>query len=241
MRISGPLFALCLFSFFNGDVGLAQSISSALPEIDADISAQKTNISATSSPVWLYRNPSNVPSPRSYIAIAYDAVRQQVILFGGYSGSSYLNGTVVYDGTAWRKVFTPVAPSPRVNAQMAYDEMEKVVLFGGYNGTSHLNTWLWDGSTSKWTQATPVHSPAAVTGPMLFTDPNGKVDEFGGYDGNRYQGTVWRWTGTELAKAAASDGSVQPILRRSRIQSFAQPSRDVWWAGRRQSRKYVDL
>src|SRR3982750_535832 len=182
MRVLRFLLAVCLFAFLSGVVVLAQSSGSA-----------------TSAPVWLFRSPSNVPTPRSYVTMTYDAVSQKVILFGGYNGRSYLNRTWTYDGTTWRRVFTPLAPSPRANAQMAYDQVSrKVVLFGGYNGTSYLrDTWLWDGATSKWTQAAPAHSPPAVTGPMLFTDPNGKVDEFGGYDGSRYQGTMWRWTGTD--------------------------------------------
>ena len=78
---------------------------------------------------------------------------------------------------------------------MAYDRRtHKAVLFGGYNGRQDLgDTWLWDGTTSTWTQVTPGHSPTAVTGPMVFTDPNGRVDEFGGFDGQLYEGRMWQW------------------------------------------------
>ena len=74
---------------------------------------------------------------------------------------------------------------------MTYDSVtQKVVLFGGFNGTFLGDTWLWDGSTLQWTQATPQHHPAAVTSPMLFPDPNGRADLFGGYDGHFYQLTM---------------------------------------------------
>ena len=44
----------------------------------------------------------------------------------------------------------------------------------------------------------PAHSPVAVTGPMLFTDPlNGRVDEYGGYSGQFYQLNTWRWNGAD--------------------------------------------
>ena len=62
---------------------------------------------------------------------------------------------------------------------MAYDRsIQKVVLFGGFVGFTILNdTWLWDGATSTWTQATPQRAPTGATNPMLFTDPaNGHVD-----------------------------------------------------------------
>jgi hypothetical protein len=80
---------------------------------------------------------------------------------------------------------------------MAYDEVsQKVVLFGGYNGGNFLgDTWLWDGASLTWTEAHPLHSPSAVTGPMLFTDQKGHADKFGGFDGNFYDATFWRWSG----------------------------------------------
>ena len=36
-----------------------------------------------------------------------------------------------------------------------------------------------------------------VTGPMLFPDPNGRVDYFGGFDGQFYQLTMWQWNGSD--------------------------------------------
>jgi hypothetical protein len=52
----------------------------------------------------------------------------------------------------------------------------------------------------QWTQATPNHQPAAVTGPMLFPDPNGRADLFGGFDGQFYHLTMWQWNGSDLTQ-----------------------------------------
>jgi galactose oxidase-like protein len=131
--------------------------------------------------------------------MAWDGASRKIIVFGGYDATGYFNDTWTFDGTTWTEVNTAVAPSPRANAQMAYDRLtHKVVLFGGYDGTQFLgDTWLWDGNASTWTQATPAHSPPTVTGPMVFTDPNGHVDEFGGFDGHFYQATMWQWSGSD--------------------------------------------
>ena len=149
------------------------------------------------SSTWSQLFPATSPTSRSYLAMTYDATSQKVIMFGGYDGG-YLNDTWTFDGTTWTQVNTPTAPPGRANAQMAYDRLtHKVVLFGGYDGRHYLgDTWLWDGRASTWTQAIPTHSPQAVTGPMLFPDPNDHhVDEFGGFDGNFYQGSMWQWNG----------------------------------------------
>ena len=88
---------------------------------------------------------------------------------------------------------------------MAYDRRtRKVVLFGGYNGTYLGDTWLWEGVTSTWTQAAPTHSPKAVTAPMVFTGLNGRVDEFGGFSGNLYAGTMGEWDGADWRQIHAA-------------------------------------
>src|SRR2546428_11133707 len=107
---------------------------------------------------WTQLSPATSPTPRSYVAMTYDASIQKVIMFGGFSRTGYLNDTWTFDGTTWTKVNTTSAPPERTAAQMAYDRRtRKVVLFGGYDGVHDLgDTWLWDGATSTWTQAAPL-------------------------------------------------------------------------------------
>lgn len=146
---------------------------------------------------WVQLSPTASPPARAYPAMAYDFASQKIILFGGYNGA-YLNDTWTFDGETWTQIQTSTAPPVRTNATMAYDlPTRTLVLFGGYNGSQYLgDTWIWNGSTSTWTQANPSKSPVAVTGPMVFTDPaDGHADVFGGFDGRFYQGTTYRWVG----------------------------------------------
>jgi hypothetical protein len=148
---------------------------------------------------WVQLSPSTSPTPRGYLAMTYDGASGKVIMFGGFDAKGYLNDTWSFDGSTWTRVNTLVAPPARANAQMAYDRVtHKVVLFGGYDGTHFLgDTWLWDGAASTWTQATPAHSPPAVTGPMVFPDATGRVDVFGGFNGQFYQLEMWHWQGSD--------------------------------------------
>ena len=163
------------------------------------VSAASAAVAPFSFPDWIELSPTNSPPARSYLAMTYDPVSGKIIAFGGFNGTSYLNDTWSFDGTSWAHIATQSAPPARTAAQMTYDSVtQKVVLFGGYNGTNYLgDTWLWDGSTLQWTQATPQHNPPAVTGPMLFPDPNGRADLFGGFDGHFYQLTMWQWNGSD--------------------------------------------
>jgi len=160
-------------------------------------SAASTDVPASAS--WVQLFPTNSPPARSYLAMTYDAASGKIIMFGGDNGTTYLNDTWVFDGFTWTQVATDTPPPPRAAAQMAYDSVtHKVVLFGGFDGRNYLGeTWLWDGRRSQWRRVRTAHSPTPVTGPMLFSDPNGRVDLFGGFDGHFYQLAMWQWIGSD--------------------------------------------
>jgi len=130
-------------------------------------------------------------------------------MFGGDSGTTYLNDTWSFDGTTWAQIATQSAPPARAcGANDLRSVTQKLVLFGGFNGTYLVTTWLWDGSTLQWTQATPQHHPPAVTSPMLFPDPNGRADLFWRFDGHFYQLTMWQMGRFRLDAVISADGSV---------------------------------
>jgi len=149
---------------------------------------------------WTPLTPVTSPSRRAALAIAYDPVAGQVVIFGGYDANGYLNDTWTFDGRTWTQQAPPSSPPARAAASMAWDAAsQRIVLFGGFSGSQYLgDTWLWDGASATWTQAAPATSPAPVTGPMLFTDPkNGHADVYGGYDGHLYQLTTFQWAGSD--------------------------------------------
>lgn len=186
-----------------------------------------TVVSAFSqSSTWVQLKPSKKPSARAGQVMVYDPVSQKTVLFGGYDGSNHLNDTWTFDGKKWTLVPTSVAPPPRAAAGAAYDaKLQQLVMFGGFNGQYLNDTWLWNGATSTWTQATPKHQPVAMTLAMLFPDPiSGRADLFGGYDGKFYQSTSYRWSNGDWhklhpkqspsARAAAVLGT-DPVLKQT--------------------------
>jgi hypothetical protein len=147
---------------------------------------------------WEKLSPSHQPSPRVNMTMAYDPAAKNIVLFGGYDGTSYLNDTWIFNGTDWVKLSPASAPPPRTAAAMAYDlTLKQLVMFGGYNGSQYMgDTWIWNGVAQTWTQKHPSTLPTAVTLPMMFSDPvNGRAEMVGGYDGFLYQNTTWQWKG----------------------------------------------
>jgi len=107
---------------------------------------------------WTQLTPAASPTPRSAYAMAYDAERARVILFGGSDFVSDKNQTYAWDGATWT-LLTPIqAPSARSYASMAYDSFRKeIILFGGGQGTPFDETWSWNGA--NWTLLTAPTKP----------------------------------------------------------------------------------
>src|SRR5512140_153707 len=91
-------------------------------------------------------------------AAAFDSVRNQLVLFGGWAGAE-LGDTWVGDGDDWLPKVPADSPLPRYGARMVWDDARKqVVLFGGNRQGARLgDTWVWDGT--NWTQKSPANSP----------------------------------------------------------------------------------
>ncbi len=148
---------------------------------------------------WTQRSTGGPPA-RYLHAMAYDAARQRVVLFGGLT----VNGprdqdTWEWDGATWTRV-TRVGPPFRYAHALAYDEIHHTtVLFGGY-GTPEpskdylQDTWEWNGTT--WTRT-------AVTGPaarfhhsMTFNAKRGRIMLLGGRRANVRFADAWEWNGS---------------------------------------------
>ena len=91
------------------------------------------------------------PSIRQRLRLAFDSLRNRVVMFGGDDGAGpNLADTWEYDGS-WQQVTTATRPPGRRDHNMTYDAARRrVVLFGGYNGSINLgDTWVYH-LTSAW-------------------------------------------------------------------------------------------
>lgn len=68
---------------------------------------------------------------------------ENVVLFGGYWGGTYVGDTWVWNGTDWTLKSPEHSPPARSGHAMATDGSGNVVLFGGYTTTLNGETWVW--------------------------------------------------------------------------------------------------
>jgi hypothetical protein len=117
---------------------------------------------------WTRRNPATSPPPRSYASMAFDPLRNQVVLFGGYDGQNHLGDTWLWNGTTWQPALPGPAPQPRQMHTTAFDPTRgTLVLFGGDDGVTSFNdTWEWQGF--GWNQVATTTAPLPLRGLLVF-------------------------------------------------------------------------
>ncbi|MCU0863664.1 MAG: hypothetical protein MUC36_07740 [Planctomycetes bacterium] len=149
---------------------------------------------------WAVVTTAQQPSVRRRPAMAYDAARGVVVLFGGGAGTStFLNDTWTYNGTTWTQRFPLTSPSTRFGAAMAYDaERQVIVMHGGFvpSGQDSSETWEWNGTT--WTLRSSGSPSARGAHRMTFDAARGVVLMSGGYS-TLAQTTLdetWLWDGS---------------------------------------------
>ncbi len=121
---------------------------------------------------WDQIDTTDAPAPRWGYAWAYDASREEIVLFGGTDGTTLFQDTWIFNGEEWEEVpqgASEAWPTARHDHAMAHDgSSDQVLLFGG---REHLDgepeaylygTWAWNGSA--WQQQRPNSIPQARSG-----------------------------------------------------------------------------
>jgi hypothetical protein len=131
---------------------------------------------------WELKQPNgSSPSARYDHALAFDAARSEIVLFGGTDASGNLGDTWTWDGSTWQQESPDDSPAPCSWFAMAYDSLRGVVVLAGCDGT-----WEWNGNT--W----------------LLRDPNGPLGSAMAYDPERHvavlydapDANTWEWDGS---------------------------------------------
>jgi hypothetical protein len=133
---------------------------------------------------WSDLAPASAPPPVLGGSLAYDLLRDEIILFGGghvaertpdgkIAGNT---GTWVYRTkyNDWRELSLKSQPPPRMNSRMVCDTRnDQLVLFGG-DGQSHYlaDTWIFDLKTRRWRQSSAPGGPEPRAGHFTVYDPD---------------------------------------------------------------------
>lgn len=141
---------------------------------------------------WTNVTTSDHPSARGVTVMAYDAVADKAILFGGYSNTGLVADTWAYDyGTNTWALRNPTgSPSARSRAALVYNPVARAsLLFGGVtiSGLSAMplnDTYTYDYTANVWVHLLPPASPPARFGAgMAYDVVSQRTILFGGANG----------------------------------------------------------
>lgn len=98
---------------------------------------------------WDRRTPIHVPPGRAYASMAWDPVREKVVLVGGADSSfAKLSDTWEWDGNDWRLVPVNTPPTARFGATLTWNpERLSLMFIGGSFATATRDVWALNGST----------------------------------------------------------------------------------------------
>jgi hypothetical protein len=189
---------------------------------------------------WTELTLSLVPPRRDHPAMAYDRVRQRIVLFGGSTPTAApLNDTWEYDSSvapngAWTQVTVSNPPPARSEASMVFDESRgRVVMTGGRSSTTAFfaDVWEWDGLT--WTRRTPeTNGPVATSSArMVFDLDRARIVMFGGRNVTNPLADLWElYAPIDIVgrgmptRRLALDYYSQPVLGQTLRLGFANPT-----------------
>ena len=144
----------------------------------------------------------NGPVWRNWAAVAYDSVRDVLVIHGGIQNASLeFDETWEWDGETWTR-FTETGPGAREGALMVYDvAREKSVIFGGATENLEIrgDTWEWDGQ--QWIEVDKAGPPARFPGGMLYDPARQEVLMYSGHFAEATgefidYNDLWAWNGT---------------------------------------------
>jgi hypothetical protein len=141
------------------------------------------------------------PGPQRAFDIAYDAVRDRIVLFGGPQPAPHHGNDQLWewDGARWeQRQRSATWPPPRYGHTLVYDAARgRTVLFGGYHaGVGHRrDLWEWDGAS--WTLRANSGPDARYQHRTVYDPVGQRIILYGGAGAGSpfYRRDTWAWDG----------------------------------------------
>ena len=157
---------------------------------------------------WTEPYTADAPSARRYFAMAYDAVRDVTVLYGGDDGDyNAFDDTWEWDGTNWTEMSPVDFPSNPYGAAISmawHAGTSKIIMFYSFDTPSTTDqTWEWDGT--NWTLLSPATDPYPDSGAAWYSmasAPGGNVLLWGGNTTSGLSNQTATWDGTDWVVAS---------------------------------------
>ncbi len=164
---------------------------------------------------WSELHPANAPDPRQHMSLAYDSVRDRVVLYGGThrtadgKSTEPVYDTWEFDGTTWTKISDT---TPKVNfPQLAYDvKRNQMILVGVDPASTTVATLMYryDPVAKSWVNLTPEKLPGCVNdAAMTYRANTDRIVLVGGVCSleTPQVDQTWEWDGTNWSEVPVAN------------------------------------
>lgn len=144
---------------------------------------------------WQRPSTTGAPSPRFKHAMAYDRMRQRIVMFGGNDGSGPIDETWELDVATWTWIarFPATRPPARTDVAMTYDEARaRVVLIDSNPNAGGANdVWDWNGDNWELRGPETVGPTARGSAAACYDADRARIVYHGGVQGTVYHDELW--------------------------------------------------
>ncbi len=192
--------------------------------------------------------PTTSPPARAEPGMAYDPVRDHVVMFGGEDSlatPNAFNDTWLYLDGAWTQVTPSTAPPDRRGHSMSFDiESDRIIIFGGQPDYKN-DTWAGDPTSDTYVEMNPATAPEGRTSAaMAYDSESDRIILFGGFRGgddtvpSNYFGDTWAYSyNTDTWEELTTTGS--PSVRGAASMAYdSESDRMVLFGGSMGSTSY---
>ncbi len=141
---------------------------------------------------WIQQFPERKPYPRHRHAMAYDPLREKIVVYGGEFlwwglNRTYYQDTWEWDGENWTQLFPAHNPDGPIAAKMVYHNTRQTCVW-----VNRLTTWEWNGIDWSEIEVEPI-SPTRSHYDVEYCPLNDAIILFGG---DQFSDT-WFFDGTD--------------------------------------------
>jgi hypothetical protein len=165
-----------------------------------------------SNPLGLTPSADFAPVARANVAMTWDPVHNDVVLFGGSVNNSE---TWAWDTSmlAWTFQGIKVSPTGRNQHMMWWDPaLNRIMVTGGTGGGNLNDVWAWDGVSVNWTALTPNLRFGAS---MSYDSKRHSIFLTTGCNGlaNTRYTDFWGWDGSTWSLETGPGAPINPVGR----------------------------
>ncbi|MBI5181576.1 MAG: hypothetical protein HZA06_01535, partial [Nitrospirae bacterium] len=165
---------------------------------------------------WVATSTTSAPSARAYHTAVWNATGTQMIVWGGFGSSGYVDTGGKYNPStdSWTATSTTSAPSARAYHTAVWNETgTEMIVWGGWNGSiGYVNTGgKYNPSTNVWTATSTTSAPSArAYHTAVWNETGTQMIVWGGSGsgffntGGRYNPSTDSWTATSTTSAPSA-------------------------------------